>query len=85
MATREKRPIYGNPWVYLEASYQADRTYTSLVRAFQKRYPEAPYLPQLAGMFPINYHYRTKSTGPNAVNCLQGIVEVCGGFAGANS
>lgn len=51
----EKRAIYGNPWVYLEASYQADRTYTSIVRAFGKRHSETPtpYLPQLAGMFPI--------------------------------
>jgi hypothetical protein len=48
-----KRPIFGNPWVYLEASYQADRTYTSIVRAFRKRYPDLPYLPQLAGMWPI--------------------------------
>lgn len=49
----KKRGIFGNPWVYLEASYQADRTYTSIVRAFAKKYPDKPYLPQLAGLFPI--------------------------------
>lgn len=45
--------IYGNPWVYLEASFQVDRTFTSIARAFRNRYPQSPCLGQLAAWFPV--------------------------------